>query len=380
MNKFWLVIAGVVLVCAIGGVLLSTVFAGATVSVTARQAQVTPPASLIAQPNAPAGSLSYQIITTSRTASTTVPANGTQHVSRAASGVLTIYNAYSAESQRLIANTRFQAPDGKIYRIHDSVTVPGQTQNPDGSISPGSATVSAFADSPGDSYNRGATQFTIPGFQGDPRYSKFSAKADAMTGGFIGDEAAIAPADLTNAQNLLKQGLDGALRTAAETQIPAEFLPVPGTLVITYGEVAQTPAGSGQVTLSQSASASADIVRSTDLAAAIAAQTVQGYKGEAVDFADPSQISIALATTTTSATGPLKLNLSGSPTLKWQFDPAALKSALVGKNKNDFENIVQSFAPAIQCTTDTPCKASVRPFWSSAFPGSPDKITVNATQ
>lgn len=375
-NPFIWITAVVVVLCAAVGVLLATVFAGATINISPRSAAVTPPSAITASPNAPVGSLSYQIITTTRVASTSVAANGTQHVSRAATGVLTVYNEYSAQSQRLIANTRFQAPDGKIYRIHDSIVVPGETKNPDGSVSPGTMTASAFADSPGDTYNRGATQFTIPGFQGDPRYTKVYAKTDQMSGGFIGDEPAVSPADRTNAENVLKQGLEGALRDAVATQIPKEFLPIPGTLTIAYSDVSQTPNGEGKATLSQSATASAGVIKVGDLAAAIAAQTVQGYAGEAVGFKDPSQISVALASSSAPVTGPLQLRLSGSPTLVWVFDPNALKQALLGKSKNDFEKIIQSFAPAIECTQDTPCKASVRPFWSSTFPTNSDKITI----
>lgn len=374
-NRFVWVALGTIILCAIAGVLLSTVFAGASVTVSSRKATVTPPSQMLALPSAAAGALSYQIVTTTRVASTTVAANGTQHVSRAATGILTIYNAYSAESQRLIVNTRFEAPDGKIYRIHDSVDVPGTTEGADGTAVPGTATVSAYGDSPGGTYNRGATQFTIPGFKGDPRYTKFYAKTTEMSGGFIGDEVAVAPSDLKTAQDLLRQGLEGALRSAVETQIPKEFLPIPGTLSISYGSVTQTPADGGKATISQSATASADIVRVIDLASAIAKQKVEGYAGEAVGFVDPSQISIAVASGT-PATGQLQLQLSGSPTLLWQFDPSTLKAALVGKAKNDFEKIVKSFAPAIECTKETPCKASIRPFWSGTFPSNPDKITI----
>lgn len=371
-NRFlWLLVA-VVIICGAAGFLLSTVFAGANISVTPRTATATPPDSIVASPNAPTGSLSYQVVSTSRSASTTVNANGTQHVSRAATGVLTIYNAYDSNTQRLIANTRFEAPDGKIYRIRDSVVVPGMS-----GASPGTATVSAYADSPGADYNRGVSQFSIPGFKNDPRYTKFYAKTDQMSGGFVGDEVAVSPADLKAAQDLLKNGLEGALRTAAETQIPAEYLAIPGTLQISYNPATQTPADGGKAVVAQTAIATANIVKSSDLAAAIAKLTVEGYTGEAVNFVDSSQISIALATTTASANGPIQLKLSGTPVIQWQFDPNALKQALLGKSKNDFEKIVQSFAPAIQCTSDTPCKASIRPFWSSAFPSNPNKITVN---
>ena len=367
----------VVAVGAVGGVLLSTVFAGAAVSVTPKSATVTPPASLAAFANAPAGSLSYQVVTTSRSASTTVPATGSSQVSRAASGVITVYNGYSTASQRLIANTRFEAPDGKIYRIHASIVVPGAAKAADGTLTPGSTSATAYADSPGESYNRGATTFTIPGFQGDPRYNAFSAKTDGMTGGFIGMEPTVSSDDLAQAKTLLEQSLSGALNDAVATQIPKEYVAIPGSIQISYGAVTQTAGSGGNATLSQSATATADVLRLDDLAAAIAKQTVQDYNGEAVTFADPAALVITLATSSAAATGPLELRLSGSPTLLWQFDPDTLKQALLGKDKGQFETIIASFAPAIECTKESPCSASIRPFWSGSFPSNPDKITIS---
>ena len=375
---FWTAIV-VVLVCAIGGILLSTLFAGATVTVTPHSAQVAVPPTMAAEVNAPVGILPYQVVSTSRTASTTVKATGSTQVSKSATGVVTIYNDYSTAPQPLITNTRFEAPDGKIYRIHSAVTVPGAKAALDGSLTPGTVTITATADQPGAAYNKGQTQFTIPGFQGDPRYTKFYATTPGMAGGFVGAQATVAPADLTTAQNALKQGLQSALQQAASTQIPAQYLAINGTLNITYNDIVQTPGTDATtVTLSQTATASADTVLATDLAAAIAVQEVTGYNGEAVNFADPKAVTLGLAGTSTAATGNITLALSGSPTLVWQFDPNALKQALVGKSKGAFEQIVTSFAPAITCSPTTPCSAAIRPFWSSTFPSNPDKITVVA--
>ncbi|HEY5383195.1 MAG TPA: hypothetical protein VIJ88_01430, partial [Candidatus Paceibacterota bacterium] len=217
MNKgwfFWTAI-GVVAVCAVGGVLLSTLFAGATVTVTPRTATVAVPPTMLAGVNAPLGTLSYQIISISRTASTTVTASGSSQVSKIASGVITIYNAYSTSAQPLITNTRFEAPDGKIYRIKSAVVVPGAKAAADGTLTPGTVSATVYADAPGADYNRGQTQFTIPGFQGDPRYTKFYAETSAISRGFVGAQATVAPADLTAAQNALKQGLQNALQNAA---------------------------------------------------------------------------------------------------------------------------------------------------------------------
>jgi hypothetical protein len=91
----WLAVA-VVLVGATLGLLLSTLFAGATITVYPRREAVQPPSTLPAQLNAPVGSLAYQKLSVTRYATTSVPATGTKQVSRAASGSITIYNKSTA--------------------------------------------------------------------------------------------------------------------------------------------------------------------------------------------------------------------------------------------------------------------------------------------
>lgn len=375
-NWFFWILIGVLVLAALAGILLSTFFAGVTVSVTPKTAVVTPPSTMVAQVDAPVGVLPYQVVSASRTASTTVKASGSTQVSKSASGVITIYNAYSTSPQALVATTRFAAPNGNIYRIKSGVTVPGATKAADGTLTPGTVSATVYADQPGATYNLGQTQFTIPGFKGDPRYTKFYAQTSGITGGFVGAQATVAPADLTAAQSALEGGLKNALQQAASIQIPKQYLLIPGTFAVTFGDITQTPIDANTVALSETATASGDTVRTSDLAAAIAKQVVTGYNGEAVDFADVSAITVGLQGTSTASQGSLTLALSGTPTLVWQFDPNALKAALVGKSKSAFEQIVGSFAPAITCSKDTPCSAAIRPFWSSTFPTDVNKITV----
>src|SRR3989344_6461800 len=171
-RTFWWTLA----ILGFGGlfILFTTVFAGATVTVYPRTAKVDAPEKLEARLNAPPSALAYETFTVTRFATTSAPATGTRTVSRQASGLITISNSYSPASQRLIANTRCEAADGKIYRIRDSVTVPGMSGG-----KTGVTRASVYADSPGPEYNRSsATAFTIPGFKGDPRYSKFSARSE----------------------------------------------------------------------------------------------------------------------------------------------------------------------------------------------------------
>lgn len=366
---FWLAIFVVVAILA--ALLVSTFFAGTTVHVTPRTESVNPTGSIMAQLNGPVGTLPYRVATDTRSATTTVPANGTKQVSRQASGLVTIYNAYSSASQRLIANTRLATSDGKIYRIKESVTVPGMQ-----GTTPGSVNATVYADSPGDSYNKsGSVAFTIPGFKGDPRYDKFTAKSQgAISGGFIGSEPSVSASDLSAAKTQLQKGLEQAVRESAQSSIPDDYIVLPNTLTITYSDIAQSPAGNSTATISESASASVYLVSKADLASAIAKKSVTDYAGEAVALTPDSSLNLSVATT--SQQGTLTVSFGGSAKLVWQFDPNAVKQALLGRSKGEFQQVLSSFAPAVRCSGETPCSASIRPFWQSSFPDDPNEISV----
>ena len=68
-----------------------------------------------------------QVFTTTKNVTESFPGSSVQQVSQKAQGTITIYNAYSAAPQELVATTRFLTPDGKIFRITENVTVPGET-------------------------------------------------------------------------------------------------------------------------------------------------------------------------------------------------------------------------------------------------------------
>jgi hypothetical protein len=367
---------GAALVCGALGFLLSTVFEGATVTITPKTAAVSVPATVVVQPNAPTGYLAYQTITATQTASTSVVANGSQQVSRAATGVVTIYNTYSAAPQTLVANTRFSTQDGKIYRLKDAVTVPGTTKKSDGTTAPGTVAVSIFADKPGPAYNQAdSVPMNIVGFKGDPRYTKFVAQSQgSIQNGFIGSEPAIAPNDMATAQDELKRQLDSSIRSIATSQIPDGFISVNGSLGVTYTDITQVAGSNNTVVLSQGASATLAMVRDTDLAATLA-KTLPGYANEPIQFADASSVTLSLSTGSASSTGPLSLSVTGTPTLVWQFDQTGLKQQLLGKKKSVFPSVIRGFEPAIVTAS-----ATMRPFWKATFPSDPNKIRIIVTQ
>ena len=77
-----------------------------------------------------------------------MPTTGEEAVEVKASGKIMVYNNFSSEPQRLIIRTRFETKEGLIYRIPESIVVPGKTVKM-GWETPGSKEIGVFADEPG---------------------------------------------------------------------------------------------------------------------------------------------------------------------------------------------------------------------------------------
>lgn len=124
--------------------------------------------------------LPVRILEKNQDVSFTVDATGAAAgTAQKARGTIVIYNKYSTDPQSLVATTRFESVDGKIFRLITGVTVPGMVGS-----QAGATEALIIADQPGSDYNIAGTTFTVPGFKGSPKYDKFSAQSNkAMSGG-----------------------------------------------------------------------------------------------------------------------------------------------------------------------------------------------------
>ena len=130
------------------------------------------------------------------------PATGQKDVVQKSSGSIIIYNKSSSE-QRLVATTRFKSPESLIFRIPQTITVPAATGSGT-TIKEGSIESIVYADKAGAEYNISSTTFTIPGFEGSPKYDQFYAKSTApMSGGIIGPSKVVTEEDFARAQEEL---------------------------------------------------------------------------------------------------------------------------------------------------------------------------------
>lgn len=370
-SKFIWVIA-IIALAILGSVGASIIFKKATISVTPKSQKVILPSAITAYLDAPTGELQFQTITTTNVGNKTVPASGEAHVEKRSTGTITIYNEYSTAVQRLIKNTRFEAPDGKIYRIDQSIVVPGATKKADGTLTAGTIDVVVSADSAGDMYNRGLDTYTIPGFKGDPRYTKFYAKGKTpIAGGFVGTQKIVADADLSAAKTSIQAELAESLQSALESATPSGYVLIPQSSSVAYEELPQG-GDSGAAVISLRGTAQAAIIRQADLATAVArASGVEEYAGEALRFKDIKTLSVSAKASVGSSVKMLPIELSGETILIWEVDAEAIKKAIVGAKTGELLPILLKFKPAVSDAT-----AKLRPVWESSFPEDPSLIEV----
>lgn len=145
------------------------------------------------------------------------PATGQKNVVQKASGKITIYNK-SYTDQRLVATTRFKTPSGLIFRIPETINLPAATKIGT-TVQEGSAVSLVYADKAGEEYNIGPTTFTIPGFEGSPKYEQFYAKSDkAISGGIVGAAKVVTEEDFTKAQESLTAKLNERIIQSLKNQ------------------------------------------------------------------------------------------------------------------------------------------------------------------
>jgi len=145
-----------------------------------------------------------------------------------AKGIITIYNNYSTSPQILVAITRFETPDHKIFRLDSRIVVPGaSTKN--GELIPSSIDVKVTADEAGPNYNIDACnlpdcKFTIPGFEGTSKFEGFyGVSTKEMTGGSFGAVPLVASEDLKNAEDIVLQTVMNSIEKDLQNKIPKEL-------------------------------------------------------------------------------------------------------------------------------------------------------------
>jgi hypothetical protein len=364
-----LVAASIIVVALASIGILSTVFHRAYVTVTPHRFDVAAQATLESAIDSP--TLPYQKASNEDTVTKSVPATGSKHAEDRASGTITVYNAYSTKSERLITNTRFAAKNGLIYRVHNAVVVPGYTTKA-GLKVPGAIDITVYADEPGEKYNVGLAEFTIPGLKGSKQFDLMMARSKTpIAGGFIGERAVVDEKIRSDAVESLRAELDRTLRAKLKSSVPEGNVVFDSSIAVTFAEGPDAVDGQNAL-LSVSGSAVAPMFDANAFAHALAQATGVDFEGKLV-VENPADLDVRVSDPTSVLSGaPFALTVSGTAKILALFDNVQLAKDLAGKPKSGISTVTAGH-PAIE-----KIEVSVYPFWrGSTIPGDPSKITID---
>lgn len=314
-----------------------------------------------------------QIVTTEIERGTVVTATEEEYVETKASGTIIVYNDHDSNPQKLIQNTRFESPEGNIYRIQDSITVPGQ-QTVGGEVIPGSVEVQVFADEPGESYNSNLTDFTIPGFAGDEeRYKNFYARSKTdLTGGFEGTVKKVSESDLAQATTKLKEEINIAIYEEAEKNIPESFTYFIDLGQISYEDLPQSNANETSVQVNIKGTLKLPIFKAREFEEVVANK----FEDEAVTGEKPyipnlEDLDIEYSgDVILEENGEFNILVNGTTEVYWRLDEQKIKTDLAGQDRDSINDILAEYK-----TVDA-AKAFVKPFWRNSFPSNIDDINI----
>jgi hypothetical protein len=317
------------------------------------------------------GGIVYDILSREFEESMSVEATSVESVEDNASGKITVINNHSAESLRLIKNTRFESPTGLVYRIRNSVIVPGKKGD-----KPGELEVTVYADEPGERYNIGpVAKFTLPGLKttGPEMFTNVYARSDrSISGGFVGERPIVSESDLESAKSQLRARLEEKALVSFDDAGSDKLYVFPELLNINYESMAPDFAEDGSVRVREIAISTVPTFEGSSFAKAVAEATSADAGSGDISIVDPTSFSISLVNSEEVHVGTdaLDFSLSGSAVFIWAVDSGVLSRDLAGKSKESFQGILESH-PGIEEAT-----AQIRPFWKGTFPEDPTDINI----
>lgn len=375
-RKGMLIAVSVFVFIVVSGVAASIFMSGAEVTVKPRHEEksimATYEASTIPSPD----TLSYELLTFEVDGERQVEATGKETVSEQAAGNIMIYNTFSTDNVRLVKNTRFESPNGLIFKISESAIVPGYTKDDAGKIVPGVTTASVFAEAAGEEYNISPGRFSIPGFAGSPEFEKIYAESTMQfTGGFAGEKFIIADAELETARQALHAELRDALLARLDQERPAGFVLYDDAVTVTFNTLPSVAYGDNLATIKEQGVLQVPIFKEATFAEFLAEQSIPDFQSHPVHLADYHSLNFTYTSPTTtvsdiSTATKLSFNLSGNAQIIWTYDENKLKADLLGIDKQDISSVLAKY-PAIASA-----EAVIRPFWKSSFPREMDEISV----
>lgn len=294
-----------------------------------------------------------------------VLATGSVDGGQKAGGIIVIYNTYPSKSQKLVAQTRFESPDGKIYRIQEAVTIPAN----------GSIEAKVYADEPGPEYNIKLVDFTIPGFKGTASYQKIYGRSKTeMTGGFLGKANVVSEGDLNSARNKLKPVIEKYLRENILKQKPEGYILYAGAIKVDFIDDPAGPKAGDKVdsqnkkfTFKEKGMATGYLMKKEDLSKAVVVKYLGGADDSNARVNNVGELEFKLLDNFGNG-NKISFNLKGIAHIIWKVDKTSLLNDFISADNGNYTSILAKY-PLIE-----QAEIIFKPFWWRVISTNPSHI------
>lgn len=274
--------------------------------------------------------------------------------SQKAKGMITIYNEFSSSPQPLVATTRFESADKKIFRLAKTITVPGM-EKVGSENKPGAIEAEVVADEAGEEYNIEPASFSIPGFEssGSEKFTKIYAKSfKAMIGGGKGSQKVktVSDSDISSAKNKALQELKTAITQKLKDSVGSEFIFLDDAVNIEDAVYTSTKS-SGDIadnfSITVKAKAEAVVFKENDVKS-IAANAI-GKKGEKGTKIPENSINLEFGKADVNfKDGSIVIRAHATGNIVPEIDLEKIKKDLLGKNEDEIEPYITSYSNNIE--------------------------------
>jgi len=366
----WWIIAIVVLVVFL--IAFSTVFSSATINIIPKQEKVEINVLIKAVKDQNSDGVPFKILSIESDGYRATSSFEEKDVDKKASGEITIFNNHTTTPFKLVATTRFETPEGLVYRISKSVSVPGKTSE-GGKTIPGNITVKVYADFPGEDYNIGLKDFTIPGLKGSDSFNNVYARSKtAMTGGFSGVMKIVKDSDLENMREDMQAELKEELKNKVYLQVPEDYILYSDGIFVSFSSQENIDLGDS-VQIIERGILDAVLINKKELSNYIAQNLVSGLDEENVSILNLEDLNFIIKNKQNLNLleyNDFEFDLKGSAQFVWVFDEDKMKKDFAGQSKNNINSILSNF------TGIKEAEASISPFWKTSFPKKFEKIEI----
>ena len=300
------------------------------------------------------------------------PTTGEKEVEEKAKGTIVVYNQYSSSEQTLVKTTRFLSENGKIFRLTETVIIPGASID-EGKIIPSSKEVTVEADEAGELYNIGPSKFTIPGFEGTAKYTAFYGQStEPMTGGAKGRMKVATKQDIEGATQIVSAELKNKVKDEFIKKIPRELKMLDNSQVLEVVESDSTLEADEpgkEFTITVKVKAWGLAFKEEDVFSLAKENIKEKISQDKILISSSIKVNYKNVKTD-SAQGKSNFTAQVEAKTAWNINEDRLKKDLAGKDEIEVRKYLSSLAEI------ETAKVIFWPFWVTKIPTNKDKIKI----